>query len=313
MSMFNPIKKWPFFKKAAVHDSTAVDILPEQVAISDNRDAFTEILLTEKLLQRIGFAKNCWQTQVLAREICLIDRIADEYDFDSWYQSDRARHALRAQVARELSLESIPLNDDDIRIGNGGCKPRSEPRSERKAIIILGLPASGKSTVAQQMSDAMGAFIIDSDFAKRKFPEIAFPNGAGWTHEESNRVVFREDGGPLAACLGFGHNMIIPKIGSSAKGIIELKQYLESMQYDVSLALVWLEPQKAMKRAVHRYQETKRYIPMAVLEGYGSKPLDVFNKLIAEHHWESFIHLSSDVDKGCPCEVISKSEGSLWW
>ncbi|PNH90271.1 hypothetical protein C1M56_03120 [Vibrio diazotrophicus] len=310
--MLKNIRKWSLFKKAAQEDVSIPNREGHKTG-NDSKDAFAEILLTEKLLQRIGFKRGCWETQVLAREICLIDRIAAEYDFDSWYNSDKARHALRAQVARELSLERVPLNDDDIKIGFGGCKPRTEPKSDRKAIIILGLPASGKSTVAQKMSDAMGAYIIDSDFAKRKFPEIAFPNGAGWTHEESNRVVFKEDGGPLAACLGFGYNMIIPKIGSSPDSILELRNYLESMHYDVSLSLVWLEPHKAMKRAISRYQNTKRYVPMTVIESYGSKPFDVYQKLIAEHKWESYVHLNSDVNHGLPCEVVSKSDGCPWW
>ncbi|ELV8628248.1 zeta toxin family protein [Vibrio vulnificus] len=276
-------------------------------------DAFDEILVMEELLANIGFKEGCWETQVLAREICLIDRISADYDFKKWYESDRARNALRAQIARELVEKRIPLDDDDIRIGVGGCVPRVEAKRERKAMIILGLPASGKSTVAQSMSDVMGAHIIDSDFAKRKFPEIAFPNGAGWTHEESNDIVFHSEGGPLAGCLGFGHNMIIPKIGSDAETILELKEFLENMRYKVSLGLVWLAPEKALMRAINRYKTTKRYIPMSVIENYSDKPLIVFNQLIADETWDSYLHLSSDVDKGKPCDVINISTECEWW
>lgn len=277
------------------------------------KDSFGEILAMESLLVDIGYAKDDWATKVLAREICLIEKVANNYDFDAWYQSDQVRHSLRAQIARELSLESIPEDDDDIAMGVGGCKPRVEPRSERKALLLLGLPASGKSSVAQSMSDRAGAYIIDSDFAKRKFPEIAFPNGAGWTHEESNKVVFKEEGGPMAACQGYGYNMIIPKIGADAESILELKKDLEERHYTVSLGLVWLDPKKALHRAVSRYQDTKRYIPMAVIEGYEDKPLKVFEKLVKEHHWESYVHLSSDVNKGETYDEISKQGNCIWF
>ncbi|EJV5950642.1 zeta toxin family protein [Vibrio alginolyticus] len=311
-------KFWQVFQKKESQESSASVVLEQgRIDTVDNAeydsDAFDEILVMEKLLKKVGFKNGCWETQVLAREICLIDRIAAGYDFNAWYESDKARHALRAQIARELVTQKIPENDDDIRIGLGGCVPRVDKRSDRQAIIILGLPASGKSGVAQKMSDNMGAHIIDSDFAKRKFPEIAFPNGAGWTHEESNNVVFNSEGGPLAACLGFGYNMIIPKIGSEYETILELKEFLESMKYKVSLGLVWLAPEKALLRAINRYKDTKRYIPMSVIEKYEDKPLKVYKKLVTEQKWESYLHLSSDVDKGMPCEVVNISSDCEWW
>lgn len=314
--MFN--KLWQVFQKKESQDSSSSVVLDQEGTDSIDKadyesDAFDEILVMEDLLKKVGFDKACWETQVLAREICLIDRIAADYDFKAWYASDKARHALRAQIARELVTMRIPENDDDIRIGHGGCMPRVDVRSERKAIIILGLPASGKSGVAQKMSDIMGAHIIDSDFAKRKFPEIAFPNGADWTHEESNEVVFHSEGGPLAACLGFGHNMIIPKIGSDYRTILDLKKFLETMRYNVSLGLVWLAPEKALLRAVNRYKATKRYIPMSVIEKHEDKPLKVYKKLVSEQKWESYLHLSSDVDKGRPCEVVNISSECEWW
>ncbi|MBY8115149.1 zeta toxin family protein [Vibrio fluvialis] len=294
-------------------------LLPEETSGISNqkpkqvKDPFGEILAMESMLESLGYKKGCWETKVLAREMCLIEKIADKYDFESWYSSDKVRHSMRAQIARELSLEAIPHNDDEIRIGFGGCRPRSTPQTDRKALLLLGLPASGKSSVAQSMSDTAGAFIIDSDFAKRKFPEIAFPNGAGWTHTESNRVVFKEEGGPYAACQGYGYNMIIPKIGHEAESILKLKNELEERHYDVSLGLVWLDPNKALKRAISRYQSSKRYIPLAVIEGYESKPLKVFQELIKNHEWESHVHLSSDVKKGEKYILKSQSGNCIWW
>ena len=296
-------------KSALEHEANTASVTNSQ----RSKESFGEILAMESLLTKLGYKKDCWQTKVLAREMCLIEKVADKYDFESWYESDKVRHSMRAQIANELALQTIPENDDDIKIGFGGCVPRVEPKTDRKALLLLGLPASGKSSAAQLMSDLAGAFIIDSDFAKRKFPEIAFPNGAGWTHSESNKVVFKHEGGPYAACQGYGYNMIIPKIGSEAGSILDLKRDLEERHYTVSLGLVWLDPKKALKRAIGRYQQTKRYIPLAVIEGYEDKPLKVFEELAMNHDWESTVHLSSDVKKGERYDLKSTSGNCIWW
>lgn len=305
--MFKVIKK--ILQKKSVEQ--VISRTTETDQMKAERDVFAEILATESLLKKLGYPRE-WEMQVLAREMCLIDAIAEHDVFDNWVQGDKSRIPMRAQIARELVSQVVPVDDDHIKIGNGGCKPRVPVQSDRKAIILLGLPASGKSTVAQKMSEKMGAFIVDSDFAKRKFPEIAFPNGAAWTHAESNDVVFKDPAGPYSACLGLGHNMIIPKIGSSPKSILELKDYLESLQFSVSLGLVWLEPKKAMQRAIGRYQSSKRYIPLHVIEGYGDKPIYVFNELIEKHKWDGYVHLSSDVNKGDEYPVMKQSKNCIW-
>ena len=52
------------------------------------------------------------------------------------------------------------------------------------------LPASGKSTIANSIADLYGAYIIDSDFAKRKIPEFGHEFGASIVHEESSIITF---------------------------------------------------------------------------------------------------------------------------
>lgn len=275
---------------------------------------FDEILMFDTLLQENKIEPDLFKRMVLAREIALIEHLDETFKFHDLISCDGEREQIRYQILDELINHTIPKNDDDITIGFGGCKPRNRIRKNRKAIILLGLPASGKSTVAQVMSDMQGAYIVDSDFAKRKFPELAFPNGANWTHEESDNIVMSEYDGLFAKCISEDANMVIPKIGAKADSIKRLYGILKQFDYDVSLGLVWLEPQKALERAIKRYSKSKRYIPiLKITDEYGEKPLSVYHQLLSELNFENHVYLSSDVNLGEPYEIVKLSKDCIWW
>ncbi|HCE1956162.1 TPA: zeta toxin family protein [Vibrio parahaemolyticus] len=276
-------------------------------------DFYDEILVLDEMLEENGVEQDEHKRMVLAREIALIEHLQLNFDFKGLVGGDGDRQYLQKQILDELVSMTIPKNDDDIRIGFGGSKPRNRIRRNKKAIILLGLPASGKSTVAQVMSDMQGAYIIDSDFAKRKFPELAFPNGASWTHDESDDLVHGNDDCVLVRCIKDDANMVIPKVGAKADSIRLVYKTLRSYDYDVSLGLVWLEPHKALQRAIKRYQSSKRYVPIFKIIKDDNAPKEVFEQLIKELDLESYVHLSSDVDLGEPCVIKDMSKDCIWW
>lgn len=286
--------------------------LLDEEHIKDNQ-FYLEILEFEKILEEYEVEDDEFKRKTLAREIALIENIEQSFDFKSLIQSDGEREHIKQQILNELMNLTVPRDDDDIRIGIGGSKPRNRVRYEKKAIILLGLPASGKSTVAQVMSDMQGAYIVDSDFAKRKFPELAFPNGASWTHDESDDLVLQQNDGVFAQCLLNGANMVIPKVGAKAVSIEKLYDILVSNDYSVSLGLVWLDPKLAMQRAIKRYQKSKRYVPILKIMSDDVKPLLVFETLVAQLELDSHIHLSSDVVYGEPCNIIAMCDSCIWW
>ncbi|TOK97949.1 hypothetical protein, partial [Vibrio parahaemolyticus] len=62
--------------------------------------------------------------------------------------------------------------------------------------------------------------------------------------------------------------------------------------YRVSLGLVWLPPEKALVRAIKRYQSSKRYIPIfKITREYKEHPKEVFDFLKQKLVWESILHL----------------------
>ncbi|MFA0233575.1 zeta toxin family protein [Vibrio sp. 10N.222.55.C7] len=276
---------------------------------------YADIEMFEDLLLEYEVEDDEHKRMVLAREIALIEHLQQSFDYNGVIGGDGQRQYIQQKILEELYSMTVPKDDDDIRIGYGGSKPRNRVRKNKKAIILLGLPASGKSTVAQVMSDMQGAYIVDSDFAKRKFPELAFPNGAGWTHDESDDLVHGNDDCVLVRCLMNDVNMVIPKVGSNPDSIRRVYDTLSTFDYDISLGLVWLEPKEALKRAIKRYQKSKRYVPISkIIQGESeTSPKEVFELLVNELKLESHVHLSSEVDYGEPCGINALSEDCIWW
>ena len=91
---------------------------------------------------------------------------------DPQYSSAESREELREIIIRELLTQKRLPNDDDIELGKGGILPiTGDIREEKNAYYIIGLPASGKSSIAGRIADFSHSAILDNDYAKRKLPE----------------------------------------------------------------------------------------------------------------------------------------------
>lgn len=202
------------------------------------------------------------------------------------FRDDGVRDGLRRKIVAELiALERLEY-DDDITLENGGAKPRGmQPSANKQAYFFTGLPASGKSSLVNLTADTLGAYILDSDFAKRKFPEYASPAGANLVHREASRVVF---GGSKAApclfkyCLVGGLNIVLPKVGSNYDELIIEREALRKEGYAVHLTTTIIPRQLATFRAFQRFVQTGRYVPLSlVFDGYANDPSLTYYKAMA--------------------------------
>lgn len=130
------------------------------------------------------------------------------------------------------------------------------PRKERKALIIAGGTASGKSTLADQDADALGAKIIDSDYAKELLPEYDGGNGAGLVHQESKEI----NALVLDRALDNGDNIILPIVGSSGGSIKNTINLLKSEGYEVAFKYVDVPEAVAQARNFRRIHRTGRFV-----------------------------------------------------
>lgn len=245
------------------------------------------------------------------------DTINNRDSRDAAYRDETIRDRLRKQIVSEMLTEKRLDDDELVRLGYGGAMPHSKVvGSQRKAFYVMGLPASGKSSVCGALCDMFGAFLLDSDLVKRKLPEFSQKSGATLVHKESSIITM---GGSFCGtrfysimehCYINGYNICIPKIGSVQKEIEDLFRFLRECGYSIYVILVSLDRVKATKRAFERYKSTKRYVPLSMIfDGYANDPTLCYyriRKSLEENHSllvDEMIALSTDVPVGDPIRI----------
>jgi len=264
-------------------------------------------------------------TRIRDAEI-LSERGSAENTFDSenqrlsGFRTKDEREKLRETVLKELmDLERID-DDDTICLGTGGAKPKVEkPPKQKQAYLLTGLPASGKSTVVAKIADHFGAYVIDPDYAKRKLPE--FNNtvmGAALVHTESSAITLGKDySGPnlLQLCLYAGFNIVRPLVGERRKKVDDFRDFLLSQGYKVHLSVVDLDRELAVKRALTRFLNSSRYVPLSyIFDDCANDPSLVYYKSRAEacdagqSSWSSLGSISTE--GAAPVRVDSWGNGN---
>lgn len=227
---------------------------------------------------------------------------------------DSARTELREQILLELINESRLDNDDDIRLGHGGAMPKTPVQRGKQAFLVTGLPASGKSGIANKIADANGAVVLDNDYAKRKFPEFsqgAF--GATVLHAESSVIILddEEEANNLKGyCLSEDYNVVIPKIGYDTESLRRLAIYFRKYGYSVHLTLVSLDRQQATLRAYNRFVESGRYVPLSLIfDVYSNNPTLAYFRL-KQRHADLFASFGEVSTEGQVPHVVETSSGN---
>ena len=93
---------------------------------------------------------------------------------------------------------------------DGAVSFSGEILCERRLDIVIGLPASGKSSaLVEPISEMYKSRVIDSDEAKKLLPEYNDGWGAGVVHKESQRISEQQ----LLTALEKGENITYPRVG----------------------------------------------------------------------------------------------------
>lgn len=162
--------------------------------------------------------------------------------------------------------------------GTGGVK------QERKARILLGPPAAGKSTSAERIAETEGYAIVDSDDAKKVILEFDGGLGASAVHEESGFM-----GAEVPAeMMGKGDNVIPPLVGSSPGSIEKRIELLKKAGYSVTVDLVDVNPDEAARRMASRAMRTGRHISSGYFMSIGDKPKQTYDGLKAKYSDSGF-------------------------
>lgn len=156
-----------------------------------------------------------------------------------------------------------------------------EVRREHKCVIYTGLPAAGKSSVVDPLSQETGAFVFDNDTIKGMIPEFEATGGAAANavHEESSDIqksCLREfmKGGSRN-----GDNIAYPCIGDNEEKLMKNIRMFEEAGYEVEVRCLDATPELSVGRCVGRGIETGRIIKTDVIFKYGDKPTKVYHAL----------------------------------
>ena len=127
------------------------------------------------------------------------EALAQEY-LDAFGTTDQINTPERQELRRKIADELY---------GEGAAK------KEGKVWLVLGVPASGKSTFSDPLVEKEGALLIDSDEAKKLLPE--FSNGllASAVHEESAAIADTI----FSMAMANNDNMILPLVGKTLKSL----------------------------------------------------------------------------------------------
>lgn len=170
--------------------------------------------------------------------------------------------------------------------------------------IVVGLPAAGKSSVlVDPLSAQHHARVIDNDMAKAMLPEFDNGIGAGAVHEESKAI----SNFALELAMGAGDNIVLPIVGGNYGKLVAQIEEARALGYEVAVHLCDLPSSKAIGRAIGRYLNTGRYIPMDILYGYGNTPKENFYRLIQEGIVNEYSEYSNDVGYGEAPKQIRQS------
>jgi adenylate kinase family enzyme len=166
-------------------------------------------------------------------------------------------------------------------------------KNEGQIYIVVGLPGSGKSTIADPMLKTFGAYEIDSDIFKDYTPEMkpGKNNRAAAVHEESGE--YRD--AMLAQVAQERANQVVPMVGGSAAKIKKRIEKLKKLGYtDFHLVNVSVPLEKAMQRNVGRFRSKKANGKPIRLVGKGQYVDDSLEK-INNAFEESLFELKDDL------------------
>ena len=151
-------------------------------------------------------------------------------------------------------------------------------KSDKQARILLGPPAAGKSTSAEEIARSEGYAIVDGDDAKKVIPEFDGGVGASAVHEESGALSAQV----LLDMLDRGDNVILPLVGASPSSIEKRIALLKAKGYSVTVDLVDVKEDEAARRMASRALRTGRHIASSYFASIGDGPLKTYEHLKAK-------------------------------
>ena len=223
----------------------------EEVVKSLNNDSLENIskIPDEQLLEFADDLKKHPEIQALKKTS---EAIEDTYQIANNAGRVDKNNNFDATWIKERNWDGI-IND---LYGTGSAK------KEKKMFIVMGLPASGKSTFANAIKEETGSIIIDSDFVKERLPEYDGGIGAQAVHVESKDIASIIQDKAMAN----GDNIILPIVGSSGNKVEQLQNIYKQFGYKIYLQYIEVPREVAIIRNVKRIVDDGRFVDPEIID-----------------------------------------------
>ena len=210
------------------------------------------------------------------------------------------REGIQNGVYNRLQKSGSAVTDD-----SGHVSLTGEIRREKRLDIVIGLPASGKSSaLVEPISEMYHSRIIDSDEAKKLLPEYNDGWGAGIVHKESQLISDRQ----FKAAVRNGENITYPRVGGDCDELTDIIAAVKKQGYSVYIHFNELDRNKALGRMINRFLETGRYIKPELVTKYGNGISATYETLKNRSELvDGFSKWSNDVPLGCRPKLIEYS------
>lgn len=210
------------------------------------------------------------------------------------------REGIQNGVYNRLQKSGSAVTDDSGHVALTG-----EIRREKRLDIVIGLPASGKSSaLVEPISEMYHSRIIDSDEAKKLLPEYNDGWGAGIVHKESQLIADRQ----FKAAVRNGENITYPRVGGDCDELTDIIAAVKKQGYSVYIHFNELDRNKALGRMINRFLETGRYIKPELVTKYGNGISATYETLKNRSELvDGFSKWNNDVPLGCRPKLIEYS------
>ena len=178
---------------------------------------------------------------------------------------------------------------DEIVAGEFAGKKPVPPGEQKLAVVMMGGPASGKSTATQHMG--LEEFVhVDPDAIKDHLPEMNMGLNLGKTKDglvisaKSTAAAVHEESSQLASrvrkkAIADGHHVLVDGTGKNGDKHEKLIKHLQEQGYKVHLVMAHQTPSIAHELNKGRSTTGGRFVPKGVVDGAYAKIPHNFERL----------------------------------
>ena len=158
-----------------------------------------------------------------------------------------------------------------------------QTNQDKKAWILTGLPACGKSTYVKKILQSNSALILDADEMKKCECLASFYQG-GKGSESVRGIIDSAMNKVVSTVLDNGDNVILSCVGYKMSSIEERVSMLKARGYKVTIVYVDVPTEVSAFRSLLRTLKDGRYVSLKYIFDCGRKPFEVYKEIKANNN-----------------------------